>query len=345
MVRLPTPVNSGGIPFLITMDTEGDNLWENSSTVSTENASYLPRFQRLCESYALPPTWLTTYEMATCPIFIDLARDCISRNTAEVGAHLHAWDSPPFFDLTGNDRKHKPYLTEYPRQILDAKLRTLTEVIKDAFEITPRSHRAGRWSIDTSVVQLLCNLNYRVDCSVTPGVSWKHAHGAPNGNGGTDFSHCPREPYWMGTSSLETPGHTPLLQVPVSIVTATATPASVARQIAAKSISLVNPRYRHRRVKLRESHWLRPTRDNLRSMIAILDQATHESWACVEFMLHSSELMPGGNANFPDNRAIEQLYDNIESLFTYANEHGFIGMTLEHFHRHHTMEIPNSDVA
>lgn len=345
MTPLPTRPNSLGVPFLITMDTEGDNLWENSSTVSTENAKHLPRFQNLCESYGLHPTWLTTYEMATCPVFIDFANDCLLRNAAEVGTHLHAWDSPPLYDLTGNDRKHKPYLTEYPRHILDAKLRTLTELIKETFRITPRSHRAGRWSIDTSVVELLCNHNYRVDCSVTPGVSWKHAHGVPDGGGGTDYTQCPRQPYWMGTSSLKTPGNTTLLQVPVSILTATATPASIARQIAAKSFSLVKSRYRHRRVKLRENHWLRPTRDNLRSMIAILDQATHESWQCVEFMLHSSELMPGGNPNFPDEKSIDQLYENIESLFSYAHEHGFRGMTLEHFHRHHTMELPDNDVA
>jgi hypothetical protein len=33
--------------FLITIDTEGDNLWANPKEVSTKNASYLFRFQEL----------------------------------------------------------------------------------------------------------------------------------------------------------------------------------------------------------------------------------------------------------------------------------------------------------
>jgi hypothetical protein len=334
-----------GIPFLITMDTEGDNLWENCGDVSTENARYLPRFQGLCEAYGLVPSWLATHEMVTCPIFMEFARDCISRNVAEIGTHLHAWDSPPLYDLTGNDRKHKPYLTEYPRHILDRKLKELTELITETFDTIPSSHRAGRWSIDPSVVQLLCQYNYTVDCSVTPGVSWKHALGAPNGEGGTDYTRCPRMPYWMGADSLEVPGNTRLLQVPVSIVTTAISPVTAVRQIAAKTLSLVSPRYRHRRVAVKENHWLRPGRNNLASMKAILNRATQEHWPCVEFMLHSSELMPGGNPNFKDAGAIDQLYDNMESLFAHSDELGFRGMTLNYFQQHLTMESLNYDVA
>lgn len=37
--------------FIITVDTEGDNLWEykKGTPIGTENAKYLPRFQSLCE--------------------------------------------------------------------------------------------------------------------------------------------------------------------------------------------------------------------------------------------------------------------------------------------------------
>lgn len=35
--------------FLITIDTEGDNLWQNHDRIATENTRFLPRFQALCE--------------------------------------------------------------------------------------------------------------------------------------------------------------------------------------------------------------------------------------------------------------------------------------------------------
>ena len=41
--------------FIITVDTEGDNLWEykKGTPIGTENAKYLPRFQSLCEKSLL----------------------------------------------------------------------------------------------------------------------------------------------------------------------------------------------------------------------------------------------------------------------------------------------------
>ena len=86
--------------FLITIDTEGDNLWQKHDSITTENARYLPRFQQLCEKYGFKPVYLTNYEMAIDPFYIEFARDVIARGTAEVGMHLHAWNSPPTEPLT-----------------------------------------------------------------------------------------------------------------------------------------------------------------------------------------------------------------------------------------------------
>ena len=55
--------------FLITIDTEGDNLWANPREITTQNARFLPRFQALCERFLLKPTWLTNWEMVECPVY------------------------------------------------------------------------------------------------------------------------------------------------------------------------------------------------------------------------------------------------------------------------------------
>src|SRR5438034_5344383 len=50
--------------FLVTIDTEGDNLWSKPRTLTIRNAQYLPPFQALCEKYGLRPTYLTNWEIA-----------------------------------------------------------------------------------------------------------------------------------------------------------------------------------------------------------------------------------------------------------------------------------------
>nr|BAE19861.1 lipopolysaccahride biosynthesis [Edwardsiella tarda] len=73
--------------FIITIDTEGDNLWQNHDRITTENARYLPRFQQLCEKYGFKPVYLTNYEMASDPVYVEFAQDVIARGCGEVGMH------------------------------------------------------------------------------------------------------------------------------------------------------------------------------------------------------------------------------------------------------------------
>ena len=89
--------------FIITIDTEGDNLWSKPKNITTENAKFLPRFQKLCESYGYKTTYLVNYEMACSNIFKDFGLEVLSKNSGEIGMHLHAWNSPPIIDLTSND--------------------------------------------------------------------------------------------------------------------------------------------------------------------------------------------------------------------------------------------------
>ena len=97
--------------FLITIDTEGDNLWSQPKELTCRNGEFLPRFQSLCESYGLKPTYVTNYEMAMSKTFQLFGKDIIKRQTGEIGMHLHAWDSPPEYKLTDDDHNNQPYFT------------------------------------------------------------------------------------------------------------------------------------------------------------------------------------------------------------------------------------------
>src|ERR1051325_7305918 len=133
---------NGRPAFLITIDTEGDNLWAHPREITTHSAASLARFQAACEEYGLLPTYLTNYEMALCPHFQVFARDVLRRGTAEIGMHLHAWNSPPLIPLTDDDYRQQPYLIEYPTEVLQEKVRVLTDTLEQTFGVKMTSHRA-----------------------------------------------------------------------------------------------------------------------------------------------------------------------------------------------------------
>ncbi|ALB56722.1 FIG00626682: hypothetical protein [Cronobacter universalis NCTC 9529] len=309
--------------FIITIDTEGDNLWQNHRQIKTENARYLSRFQALCERFSFKPVWLTNYEMAIEPVYIDFARDVIARGQGEVGMHLHAWNSPPEHDLTGDDWRWQPYLIEFPDNIMREKVVFMTDLLEQTFQTKMRSHRAGRWAFDSRYAQLLIELGYESDCSVTPRVNWRNAKGAPDGQGGTDYQHFPDRAYFIDPEYIARPGNSTLLEVPMSI-----------QYKHPAWLNSLKQRYDSLRGKYRSPsvNWLRPAGGNAQQMIQVAQKCLAQGCDYVEFMLHSSEFMPGGSPTFKDEAAIEGLYQDLETLFAWLAPRTQ-GMTLtEYYH-------------
>jgi len=308
--------------FLITIDTEGDNLWRNrSGHITTKNAGYLSRFQELCEKYTFKPTWLTNYEMAIDPIYIDFARDVIARGQGEVGMHLHAWNSPPAYELTDNDWQHQPYLIEYPHEEMRKKVSFMTELLEKTFSTKMLSHRAGRWAFDEYYAQLLIEHGYQVDCSVTPGVNWQFSPGAPQGKGGSNYTHFPRSAYYLDANDISRPGKSSLLEVPMSI-----------QYKHSGLMNAVKQGYDRLRGKRRSPsvHWLRPTGGNVEQMTGVAQKTLAGGADYVEFMLHSSEFMPDGSPTFKTAADIDRLYDDLEQLFIWLQSRTQ-GMTLAEY--------------
>ena len=65
-------------------------------------------------------------------------------------------------------------------------------------------------------------------------------------------------------------------------------------------------------------------------MMTQVEEAAAAGASHVEFMLHSSELMPAGSPTFPDARSVERLYADLEMLFERASA-VFSGATLAEF--------------
>jgi hypothetical protein len=313
--------------FLITIDTEGDSEWARLHEITTRNARFVPRFQQLCERYGLKPTYLTTYEMAQCPEFREFGRDVIARGVAEIGLHVHAWSSPPLAPLTSDDLKFHPYLLEYPDAVMRAKIDRLTDLLQETFGVQMVSHRAGRWALDERYARMLAARGYLVDCSVTPYVSWRHHPGVPGGGGGSDYRRFPDDAYFLDLDAIARPGDSPLLEVPMTTVPARRPLARWGRATLGDGPRAVRA-VGHR---LFPVHWFRPFGSNVYKMLAILRRAQVEGRDYVEFMLHSSELMPGGSNRFRTDADIEALYGDMEQVFDAACS-AFEGRTLKEYY-------------
>jgi len=300
--------------FIITVDTEGDNQWDNTKKATTENAKFLPRFQELSNKYCFYPTWLVDYEMAHDENLVSLFTEKLKTKECEVGMHLHAWSTPPEYSL---ERKtdQRAYLIEYPQTTMAEKIHILKDVLEQTFLCDITSHRSGRWSINQDYFDLLDNAGFIADCSVTPHKNWARSLGA-TGLPGTDFTNFSEKPYMV------TPH---LVEVPMTI-----------REMHHFEID-GNSNFKNylRAVKhfsLGKSFWLRPNRYfQSKSLKTLINHVYKEDSDYVMFMIHSSELMPGGSPSFPDVEAVNQLYSCIDEIYSFAKEKGYEGITLSEY--------------
>lgn len=281
--------------FIITIDTEGDNLWEwkEGSLISTENVKYLSRFQNLCDSYQFKPTWLANWEMLNDDRFVDFAEKFLGKKQCEIGMHLHAWNTPPYYGLPKGEHAGLPYLIEYPEDVMKEKIITMTKTMEEKFGRKPFTHRAGRWAVNDTYFKLLRELGYIADCSITPFVNWK--------------TNAGQTPYFWGSDYSKEK-----------------TAVSIREGIIEVPVTTLWSEEKNRVL------WLRPNRINLEEMLYVIGQNRHSGNDYLMFMLHSSELMPGGSPTFKTQGGIEILYEHLNIIFNEISQ-TYVGVGLEEY--------------
>ena len=321
--------------LVITVDTEADNQWDAGAPQTVENLAAVPRFQRLCEEYDFPPTYLCTYEVVTNPAFERAIGSAADAGRAEVGAHLHPWSTPPFDAARDGGGAALCYPHELPRTLLADKLQTLTFAVLARSGRAPTSYRAGRWGFSETQVPMLTSLGYEVDCSVTPGVSWRHDIGLRAG--GPDFLRAGVEPYELAAQDVCGSGDSGLLEVPVTILH-TSRPmrdlAGLRRSYARYRRSL--PWRAADRLFQVAPQWLRPfPHMTAERLIAVCELGRRLRLPVLEMMFHSSELLPGASPYNPTPAAVDGLFDRLTRVFRRLAATGVRGATLTDFGRAH----------
>lgn len=301
--------------FIITVDTEGDNLWNytKGAPVKTENAKFISRFQELCNKFGFKPVWLTNYEMILSDEYVKYIEPVAKSGDCEIGIHIHAWNNPPFFDLNGKYAGN-PYLIEYPNDVMRAKFKTTIDLIEQRLGVKVKSHRSGRWAMDNRYFKLLEEFGVICDCSYTPGISWLSAEGETM-QGGSDYRNVPKGAHMVGK----------VLEVPTSV-----------RHYNSYLSKEGSIKHQIRTMLKGGAIWLRPALASLGDMKKLIKDIDAESDNdYLEFMVHSSELMPEGSPYFKTDADIDKMYDTVEKLFSFASMMGYVGETLEGYtHRY-----------
>jgi len=152
---------------VISVDVESD--WFGKEENSLTSIQGLHFVQDISIKYGIPVTYLVTYECAVREEALGIIRRFMDTGFCEVGHHCHVWSTPPFENPNPYDvdtRWINAVQSELPDHVFSLKMKNLHEAIEKNYGCTPRSHRAGRWSIDERTFHWLEDNGYIVDSSM-----------------------------------------------------------------------------------------------------------------------------------------------------------------------------------
>jgi hypothetical protein len=323
--------------FILTIDTEADNQWDHGRGLTVENLRAVPRLQELCDKYRIKPTYLVTSEVCEDSFAREMFCDYIENGQAEIGAHLHAWTTPPFQNKEGyryND-EHHAFAHDLPNDLLANKLRYLTDQIGTAFGSRPTSFRSGRYGFSENLAKLLIANGYLVDSSITPYINWSGLKGIPGMKGGPDFREKRPFPYTYDYDGRS------LLEIPVTILP-TRFPLNMENRLSDYYFNNVNSSIVLRSLRSmffkNQPMWLRPfTWTNLNHLDELVKEALSIKLPYIVMIFHSSELMADCSIYRTDNASIERLFELLESFFMVLNYSGITSITLSEAARKHEL--------
>jgi len=195
--------------LVVSLDTEEDNWHRSRDGVTVENIRELPCQARFFERLGVRPTYFTTYQVAIDPCAADVMRDVGDDGGAEIGAHLHPWNTPPLDEPLSPPNSMAKNL---PAALQLAKLERLTGALAQSFGAAPTAFRAGRYGIGAETIGALVRCGYQVDSSVSPTVDLRSVDQGPT------FVGAPLTPYRVdGHRDVRVPAPDgPVVEMPLS---------------------------------------------------------------------------------------------------------------------------------
>jgi len=292
--------------LIVSIDTEEDDWRPRRDGVTVENIRELPRLDALFQGLGVRATYFTTYQVAIRDWAAAILRE-LHGGGAELGAHLHPWNTPP---LDEPFAARNTMLNNLPAALQRAKIERLTATLREACGGRPMAFRAGRYGLGPETVTALIGCGYRVDSSVTPFMSWKEYDDGPT------FVGAPLHAYRLaGDADVRIPQPAgPLVELPMSVGYSRPPSrvwAGVYRALSAPALRALHLRGIAWRAGIVKRIALSPETDSVPDMLTLSRRLMDAGVRHLHLFLHSPSLRPGLSPFAPDRAGVERMYHSI----------------------------------
>ena len=293
------------------------------------NTAQLSRLAPLLER-GVRPTLFCAHSVLADPASRAILARLRDASGAEIGAHLHHWNTPPL-RLDGHasgqpdmaDVTNSVPAAAVPAALMAAKLDTLFRAGEDFQSAPLTSFRMGRWDLHRAHWPLLARAGVLCDASVRP---LHRAKTSVDGvAAGPDHFNAPAGPYWVPVEG----GH--IFEVPLTV-----TPLLRALPKALGALP-DGPDSWGRTVRASLQHWgalaLLPVQHPLWAMRAVTSLFAARGGRVLSLTWHSSEMLPGASPNVPDQAAADALLQKIYDYLRWLKENFKVrGVTAAQLH-------------
>jgi peptidoglycan/xylan/chitin deacetylase (PgdA/CDA1 family) len=297
------------IYLLAGIDTEGDNQWDAAARANQtfENIYALPSLHALFAKHKVRPTYLITHPVAADPRSAETLRALRGQGGCEIGAHHHAWETPPF---EPEDVERHTYALALPPDRFASQLARLTDTIEAAVGARPTSYRSGRFGFSIAHVSELERQGYLVESSIAPLFYETH-------KGGPEFVEAPLRPYFLSYDDPVKPGTSSLLELPVTAALHRQYPAWLQYRYARAPWPYTTKRIL-RKLGLARMLWLRPSYSSLDDMKQLASTLAGRHVPLLSLIFHSSEAIVGGSPYNRTARELEAFLDRLDQFLSFA---------------------------
>jgi hypothetical protein len=327
----PERAKAGSVSLLVGIDTESDDQWSLAARrrPTFENLYALPALHERFRRHGVRPTYLITWPVATDPRSADVLRSLRESHTCEIGAHHHAWETPPSAPA---DLERHLYAMDLAPARFDAQLGALTDAIEAAVGERPVSYRSGRFGFAASHVSPLEQAGYLVDSSVSP--LFFEAH-----KGGPDFADAPLTPYYLAYDRATRPGSSAVLELPLSTALHRRMPRALELAWARAPKPYLTKRVL-RKLGVARVQWLRPSYSSLDDMCALARRLVSDRVPLLNLIFHSSEAIVGGSPYNRTRAELEAFFDRLDRFLSFATrELGAVPRTFREFRDLHVGHV------
>jgi len=267
--------------LIVTIDVEEEGLFSGkyaSNSASARNVQMLRKLDPIFREYDVHPSLMVAHQAIQDPANLDLLVELKQAWHAEIGAHLHHWNTPPLDPL--------PYRPPVPSELmpsplLEAKLYTLLDTLGQA-GLEPVSFRMGRFNLGPKMFAILEKSPIMVDSSVAP---MRSEYGGP------EHLSAPTDPYFPDSAEPCSPGSSHILEVPVTVIPLIPNSGTLFKRIARRYDAVKEKLWWT--AKYMGSLSAQPMATGLRRLRAAILLHRARGGEVVTLFFHSSDLMPG----------------------------------------------------